>query len=57
MITYACKEIIRAPGFSWVTRFHTFVDVTINDLEDKVSYLFYTICQGRAKLMADLAGS
>ena len=25
VITYASKEFSRAPGFSWVTRFHTFI--------------------------------
>ena len=39
MITYARKEITRATRFSWLARFHTFINMTINDLEVKVSSL------------------
>ena len=40
MITYARKEISRAPRLSWMARFHTFIKLASNDLKVKVSYFF-----------------
>ena len=45
-ITYARKEI-----FSWVVRFHTLIDVTINNFEVKVSYLICNTMQRESQII------
>ena len=50
MITYAGKEIFRAPKSSWVTRFHAFIQFACNDVKFRSTISSITRSSDLAKL-------